>query len=448
MPGRYFDQYQPGETIRHSLGRTLTEMDNVLFSALTMNPQPLHLNEDYAQKHSPFGRRIVNGIFTLGLAVGLTVTDLTEGTLVANLGYDQVRHPHPLFHGDTLYVETEVLEVRAVALASQPGHRALPPHRPQPGRSRGHRVRAHRPPLETGRKRRMIAPHRQFPRRSLLFMPGDSLPKIEKAAGWEVDTLIMDLEDGVALNRKAEARQTVAHALGTLEFGPRERLVRVNHLSTGLVQGEIDATVAGRPDGYVAPKVEDAADLRAMERMLDMAERRGGLAPGSLRLFAMIETALGVMNLRKIARATPRLVGLIFGAEDLASDLGAVRTRAAVEVLYARSAVVVAAAAYDLQAFDMIFADFHDIGGLEEESRFARQLGFTGKTCIHPKQTPVVNRAFSPAPEEIARAQRLVHAFEEQQAAGAGAFTFEGAMVDMPMLRAAHKVLARAGLVL
>jgi acyl dehydratase len=113
MPGRYFDQYQPGEIIRHSLGRTVTEMDNVLFSALTMNPQPLHLNEDYAQKHSPFGRRIVNGIFTLGLAVGLTVADLTEGTLVANLGYDQVRHPHPLFHGDTLYVETEVVEVRA-----------------------------------------------------------------------------------------------------------------------------------------------------------------------------------------------------------------------------------------------------------------------------------------------------------------------------------------------
>ncbi len=112
MPGRYYDTFQPGEVIRHSLGRTLTEMDNVLFSALTMNTQPLHLNEDYAQKHSEFGRRIVNGIFTLGLAVGITVPDLTEGTLVANLGYDAVRHPHPLFHGDTLYVETEVLEMR------------------------------------------------------------------------------------------------------------------------------------------------------------------------------------------------------------------------------------------------------------------------------------------------------------------------------------------------
>jgi acyl dehydratase len=113
MSGRYFEDFQPGEVIRHSLGRTLTEMDNVLFSALTMNTQPLHLNEDFAQKHSEFGRRIVNGIFTLGLAVGITVPDLTEGTLIANLGYDAVRHPHPLFHGDTLYVETEVLEVRA-----------------------------------------------------------------------------------------------------------------------------------------------------------------------------------------------------------------------------------------------------------------------------------------------------------------------------------------------
>ena len=112
MAGRYFDELTPGLVIRHSLGRTITEMDNVLFSALTMNTQPLHLNEDFAQKQSTFGRRIVNGIFTLGLAVGISVGDLTEGTLVANLGYDSVRHPHPLFHGDTLYVESEVIEAR------------------------------------------------------------------------------------------------------------------------------------------------------------------------------------------------------------------------------------------------------------------------------------------------------------------------------------------------
>ena len=112
MSGRYFEDLTIGDVIEHSLARTITEMDNVLFSALTMNTQPLHLNEDYAQRHSEFGRRIVNGIFTLGLAVGITVPELTEGTLVANLGYDNVRHPHPVYHGDTLYVESEVLEVR------------------------------------------------------------------------------------------------------------------------------------------------------------------------------------------------------------------------------------------------------------------------------------------------------------------------------------------------
>lgn len=111
MAGKYYDDLAVGQRIVHSLGRTITEMDNVLFSALTMNTQPLHLNEDFAAR-TPFGRRIVNGLFTLALAVGLTVSDLTEGTIVANLGYESVNHPHPVFHGDTLYVETEVLEMR------------------------------------------------------------------------------------------------------------------------------------------------------------------------------------------------------------------------------------------------------------------------------------------------------------------------------------------------
>jgi acyl dehydratase len=111
MPGKFYDEMQVGMVIKHSLGRTITEMDNVLFTAMTMNTQPLHLNEDYAKK-TQFGRRIVNGILTLGIAVGITVPELTEGTLVANLGYENVSHPHPMFHGDTLYVETEVLEKR------------------------------------------------------------------------------------------------------------------------------------------------------------------------------------------------------------------------------------------------------------------------------------------------------------------------------------------------
>ncbi len=111
MPGRYYDDLEIGQHIQHSLGRTITEADNILFCALTMNTQPLHVNEDYASK-TPFGRRLVNGIFTLGLVVGLTVADLTEGTILANLGYERVVHPNPVFHGDTIYVESEVLDKR------------------------------------------------------------------------------------------------------------------------------------------------------------------------------------------------------------------------------------------------------------------------------------------------------------------------------------------------
>lgn len=111
MSGKYYEDLEVGTKVQHSLGRTITEMDNVLFTTLTMNTQPLHLNEDFART-TQFGRRLVNGIFTLGLAVGITVPDLTEGTLVANLGYESVKHPHPMFHGDTLYVETEVLSKR------------------------------------------------------------------------------------------------------------------------------------------------------------------------------------------------------------------------------------------------------------------------------------------------------------------------------------------------
>ncbi len=111
MPGKYYEDLEIGMRIKHSLGRTITEMDNVLFNALTMNTQPLHLNKDFADK-TQFGQRIVNGIFTLGLVVGLTVNDLTEGTIIANLSYENVKHPRPVFHQDTIYVETEVLDLR------------------------------------------------------------------------------------------------------------------------------------------------------------------------------------------------------------------------------------------------------------------------------------------------------------------------------------------------
>lgn len=288
-------------------------------------------------------------------------------------------------------------------------------------------------------------------RRSVLFVPGDSLRKINKATELEADSLILDLEDGVAFNRKAEARRTIVEALGRLDFGRRERLVRLNPFSTrtpvhleGLPAEDLLATLEARPAGYVIPKVETPEHIRLVSDYLDRAETQRGWPANSIRLLAMIETARGVLNIGQIAQASQRLEALVLGAEDLAADLGAKRTRAGWEVFYARSAIVTAAAAFGLQAIDMVFVHLDDLPGLEEECRFARQLGFAGKTAIHPRQIEVINRLFAPSPEEIEQALRLVQAFAAHQAAGTGAFELDGKMVDLPVMRTAERVLAKA----
>jgi citrate lyase beta subunit len=289
-------------------------------------------------------------------------------------------------------------------------------------------------------------------RRSVLFMPGDSMRKISKAAQMDVDSIVMDLEDSVALEQKDEARRNVNEALCTLDFGRSERLVRLNpaHIHP-LKKGEIDllkadlkGTIDACPDGYVLPKVETAEQIKKVDRSLTEAEQARDWSDGSVRVLAIIETALGIMNVKEIARASPRVEALMFGAEDLAGDVGAKRTRAGWEVFYARSAVVTAAAAYGLQALDMVLIDLSDLQRLEEECVFARQMGYEGKMAIHPRQVEVINRVFAPSSAEIEQAQRLLQAHTEQQAAGSGVFTLDGKMVDMPMVKMAERILAKA----
>lgn len=286
---------------------------------------------------------------------------------------------------------------------------------------------------------------RQNIRKSLLFMPGDSLRKIEKATTLEVDSVIMDLEDGVAFSQKETARQVVHSALTTLNFGQRERLVRINPQTADPAFVDIESTILARPDGYVVPKVEDPYQLIAVDEYLSKIERDNHWPMLSVRLLGVIETALGVLNLREIAGATPRLDALMFGAEDLAGDIGATRTATGWEVFYARSAVVTMSAAYGLQAIDTVFIDLADLDGLEKECIFSQQMGYLGKMAIHPRQLETINRIYTPSPKQVAAAQRLISAFDENQAAGAGVFELDGKMVDMPMVRAAHRVLARAG---
>jgi citrate lyase subunit beta-like protein len=281
-------------------------------------------------------------------------------------------------------------------------------------------------------------------RRAVLFTPGDSLRKIEKGAMLGVDSLILDLEDGVAASRKAEARQTIIQALGQVDFGRSERLVRINPFESGAGREELEAILPFRPDGIVIPKVDKPEQVQEVSTFIGAMEQHHGWEPGAIRLLVFIESAWSLINLKEIAGSDPRLDGLILGGEDLASNLGATRTRSNAEIFYARSVIVTYAAAFELQAIDTVFVDLQDIDGLIAEAEQAQRLGFTGKLAVHPGQVEPITAAFTPSDAAIARAHRLVEAFHAHQASGKGVFALDGNMVDMPMLRAANRVLARA----
>ncbi len=281
-------------------------------------------------------------------------------------------------------------------------------------------------------------------RRALLFMPGDDRHKIEKGAALGIDSVIMDLEDGVALNNKAAARETVRAALQEVDFGKTERLVRINPVSSVFHADDLAATIDGHPDGYVLPKIESATAVRSVADWLNAAESQRGWPEGEIALLAIVETALAIVNLREIGQSNPRLQALIFGAEDLAGDIGAIRTPEGMEVFYARSAVVLHARAFGLQAIDSPFVQLNDEAGLMAEAQTALQMGYNGKLAIHPKQVAPIQQVFTPTHEEIERAQALIAAHAAHQSAGTGVFAYEGKMLDMPMIRAAEMVLARA----
>ena len=181
----------------------------------------------------------------------------------------------------------------------------------------------------------------------------------------------------MAFSRKAEARATIVEALAGLDFGSRERLVRINPVGSGLETADLDAVMTGRPDGLVLPKVESAGQVQKVSEALARVEHAQGWPAGAVRMLVIVETALGVMNVREIAQADDRVDALMFGAEDLAGDMGATRTAEGWEVFYARSAVVTAAAAYRRQAIDTVFVDLNDMDGLQRECQRAMQMGYT-----------------------------------------------------------------------
>jgi len=281
-------------------------------------------------------------------------------------------------------------------------------------------------------------------RRALLYVPGDDLHKIQKATTLDVDSVCLDLEDGVAANRKGEARLIISQALGSLDFGRSERLVRVNPLHSEYNKFDLGEILAARPDGIVLPKVTHGDQVRTISGHISKAEVENDWHPGSIILIAIVESAQAIVNLDSIATADPRLEALIFGAEDLAADIGAKRSASGWEVFYARSAVVTHCAAQQLQAIDMVNINFQDDEGLRVQSNQGSRMGYSGKQIIHPNQVAIVQQAFTPSDEEIQSAIDLIENFNQHQTKGQGAFAVDGIMIDAPVVKASLSVLERA----
>jgi citrate lyase beta subunit len=288
-------------------------------------------------------------------------------------------------------------------------------------------------------------------RRSLHFVPGGQEKMIAKALTLPADGLILDLEDAVPPERKAATRPIVRGWLESLDFGKRERWIRMNPIATGLGRDDLAETIAGRPDGYVVPKPRHAGDVREIAQLLDDLEYRHGIPHGATRLVLIAtETPEGLLNIREVSTASPRVVALSWGIEDLGAAMGLPRVRDAegryLDIpRYARTMCAIAASAAGVESIDTVYTDIADLPGLRRECEDGVAMGFSGKISIHPSQIDVINAAFTPSKAELDEARELVAAFEEAKKRGAYALTFRGHMVDAPHLTRALKVIARAG---
>ncbi len=274
-----------------------------------------------------------------------------------------------------------------------------------------------------------------LPWRSVLFVPGTSRERFDKAFTSGADAVVLDLEDGVETTRKDEARKAIAGWLAAPASGQTERLVRVNAPASPFITGDLSwlATVDGRYDGLVLPKVESPEQVARIARAIS-----------SRRVIPLLETAKGIVHAAAIASADADIPAVLFGAEDLTAELGIPRTVEGEELVYARSQVVMAAVAAGADPIDAVYVDIVRRDKLRQDCKRARALGFTGKMAIHPDQVSVINEGFSPSPEEVSAARKVIEASEAARAKGEGAFRREGRMVDAPVVRRAERVLALA----
>ncbi|MDE3109002.1 MAG: CoA ester lyase [Acidobacteriota bacterium] len=290
--------------------------------------------------------------------------------------------------------------------------------------------------------------------RSWMFVPGNRQRMIEKSLGVAVDAVMMDIEDGVAPAEKDAARQQIAACLDQVaarskadgRYRTPARFVRINAVGHERMRDDLAVVLRRGLEGLVVPKVETPEQVQTVEQILDRQEPRAGLDRGSVRLLVAIESPKGLFNAYAIASSSPRVIGLLFGAEDFSREIGLPLRREgeARDLIYARSGMVTAAACAHVQAVDGVWPDLQDIEGLKTFAAQSRRLGFSGMSLIHPAQIEIVNGAFTPAADEIDYAQRVLQAFDEARTRGEGAVAFGGQLLDLPIVDRARQTLALA----
>jgi citrate lyase subunit beta / citryl-CoA lyase len=277
------------------------------------------------------------------------------------------------------------------------------------------------------------------PRRSVLYMPGANERALSKARTLPADALILDLEDAVAPDAKTEARQRVCAAVGSGAYGRRELVIRVNGLDTPWHADDVRAAAEAGPDAVLVPKVNSAAEVHAIERALEDAG-----APGRTAIWAMVETPVAMLRAEALSGASERLAVLVMGTNDLAKELHAEHVPGRAPLLGALSLALLAARATGKVILDGVYNDVRDLAGFEAECLQGRQLGFDGKTLIHPGQLEPCNRIFAPSEAEVAGAREIIEAFEQARRDGRGVVTVNGRMIENLHVDNARRVLALA----
>lgn len=281
-------------------------------------------------------------------------------------------------------------------------------------------------------------------RRSMLFLPGNAPKMIINGNYLGADAVIFDLEDAVSPSEKDAARYLVRNVLSSLEFDRVETIVRINSIDTPFWQQDLEQIVPHRPNIIMLPKTGCAHDVEVVDDYLTALEKKLDIPAGTVRLMPLIETALGIENAYFIASARPRVTALFLGAEDLTADLRCKRTKEGREIDYARSRMVNAARAANVDVYDTPFTDVNDDEGIVADAQYAKALGFTGKASISPRHIHAINTVFSPSKADIAYAYEVMEAIAEAKAQGKGAIALRGKMIDAPIVARAEQTIAAA----